>query len=90
MSPPVDVIKNCLETKTLPEGVSAILVEARKTLSIGSGNYVLMGKMYLRNGFKDGTEITTSKIIEELPNNIFRTTHSTYLVQFAKTEDNNG
>lgn len=85
MSPPVGVIKNCLETKTLPEGVSAILVEARKTLSFGSNPVIILyGKVYLRKGILDGTEISTSKIVEELPGNIVRTRNSTYLVQYAK------
>lgn len=90
MSSQEDTIALALLTKTLPPGITAIMVEASKTLSLGSAGlenkWVLNGKIYLREGIPNGTECTTTPIIEEMPGNRFRTKNSTYLVQWAKEQ----
>lgn len=49
------------------------------------GKY-LHGDIYgdTRNRFGDGERIFTSTIMEELPENVFRTRYSTYKVEFAE------
>ena len=81
-------IKLALVHKICPADCNGVLVEARKTLSFGADpKPVLWGKIYLRHGIPDGTEINTSAIQEVLPGNIYRTRNSTYLVQFANDKD---
>lgn len=35
----------------------------------------------VRGRFRDGTNVTTSTIVEELPDNVFKTRNSTYRVE---------
>lgn len=46
----------------------------------------IRGQIYgdTRNRFSDGTWIYTSRIQEELPENIFKTLYSVYKVEFAE------
>lgn len=66
--------------------ISATLKNAQRITEDREGKKVttnLRGQVYGGRGLADGEWIVTSRIQEELPGNIFKTTNSYYQVEFS-------
>jgi hypothetical protein len=73
------------DIEAMPFAITGTLKNARISTGEFRGRH-LHGAIHgdTRGRFQDGERIFTSTILEDLPDNVFRTRYSTYKVEFAE------